>query len=369
MLSLTDRLLDYFPDPAILLDKKRTVLVANAAARDLLDITAVGQDLAMSLRHPRVLTAVDAVLGRDETRTVEFNLPGVTARSFEMHVAGVPRTADAGGVGAVLVLRDQTVARRAEQMRADFVANASHELRSPLAALLGFIETLDGPAGEDSETRGRFLAIMLREAKRMAMLIDDLLTLSRVEINEHVRPKAPVDIAGVLLNVTEALSVQAQARNMPIHVNYGGNLPTVHGEADQLFQVFRNLIENAIKYGRQGETIDVKVERAAKIPGSGQMGVAISVADKGDGIPKDAIPRLTERFYRVDKARSKSVGGTGLGLAIVKHIVNRHRGHLAVESDLGKGSVFTVYLPAEAPKQGLLAGGGETVAIPSSDMS
>ncbi|PIW25954.1 MAG: two-component sensor histidine kinase [Rhodospirillales bacterium CG15_BIG_FIL_POST_REV_8_21_14_020_66_15] len=369
MVPLTDRILDHFPDPTILLDARRAVRFANAAARDLLDITRVGQDLAMSLRHPRVLEAVDQVLGRAETRAVDITLPGVTRRNFEMYVAGFLPAADANGIGAVLVLRDLTTARRAEQMRADFVANASHELRSPLAALLGFIETLEGPAGDDEETRRRFLGIMLREAKRMAGLIDDLLTLSRVEINEHVRPTAPVDIAGVLLNVTEALSHQAKAANMPIRVNYGSNLPAVHGEADQLFQVFRNLIENAIRYGAKGEAVDVRVEPAARIPGTGRAGIAVKVTDHGEGIPEEAIPRLTERFYRVDKARSKSVGGTGLGLAIVKHIVNRHRGLLAVESEPGKGSTFTVYLPAEQPRQGLLPGNGETVAIPSSDVS
>ncbi len=347
MARLPDRLLDFFPDPTVLLDRRRTVVLANNAARDLLEITAAGQDLAMSLRHPRVLGAVDEVIGRDMSRTVEIVLPGVTTRNFEMHVAGVPPTDSSSTIGAVLVLRDQTTARRAEQMRADFVANASHELRSPLAALLGFIETLGGPAGEDPETRERFLGIMLRESRRMAGLIDDLLTLSRVEINEHVRPKAPVDVATVLVNVTEALSVQARGRNMPIHVNYGDDLPVVYGEADQLFQVFRNLVENAIRYGHEGEPIDLKVEPADSIPGIGKPGIAVKVRDRGDGIPEDAIPRLTERFYRVDKARSKSLGGTGLGLAIVKHIVNRHRGHLAVESELGKGSTFTVYLPSE----------------------
>ena len=329
MVPLTDRILDHFPDPTVLLDGRRSVIYANGAARELLDITRVGHDLAMSLRHPRVLDAVDQVLGRDESRTVEVILPGNTTRNFEMFVSGVPPAPDTKGVGAVLVLRDLTTARRAEQMRADFVANASHELRSPLAALLGFI----------------------------------------VEINEHVRPTAPVDIAGVLLNVTEALSVQAKVANVPIRVNYGSNLPTVHGEADQLFQVFRNLIENAIRYGAKGEAIDVRVEAAQRIPGSGRSGIAIKVTDHGEGIPEEAIPRLTERFYRVDKARSKSVGGTGLGLAIVKHIVNRHRGHLVVESTLGEGSTFTVYLPAETSRQGILPGDGGAVAMPSQDVS
>lgn len=373
MVPLTDRILDHFPDPTILLDRRRAVLFANGAARELLDITRVGQDLTMSLRHPRVLDAVDQVLGRTETRTVEVILPGNTTRHFEMFVSGVAEGeitgATTGSIGVVLVLRDLTTARRAEQMRADFVANASHELRSPLAALLGFIETLEGPAGSDEDTRTRFLGIMLREAKRMAGLIDDLLTLSRVEINEHVRPTAPVDIAQVLLNVTEALGHQAKARNAPIHVNYASDLPTVYGEPDQLFQVFRNLLENAIRYGAKGEPIDVRVEAAPRIPGSGRPGIAIKVIDHGEGIPEDAIPRLTERFYRVDKARSKSVGGTGLGLAIVKHIVNRHRGHLAVESELGKGSTFTVYLPAELPRQGLLPVSGDIAALPPSEMS
>lgn len=371
--DLTVQLFDFLPDPIILLDQERTVVVANIAARDQLDIKATGKDLAMCLRHPRVLEAVDAVLGKDVKQTVDVVLPGVTARNFEMHVAGVPERrlisdeADAGirntavgvnvvnDIRAVLILRDQTAVRRAEQTRADFVANASHELRSPLAALLGFIETLDGTAGDEPETRQRFLGIMMREAKRMARLIDDLLVLSRVEINEHVRPTKPVEIAAVLVDVTESLSTQANSRNMAIQVVHTPDLPVIHGEADQLFQVFRNLVENAIRYSREGGAIDISVEPVRNLPGSGQPGLVVKVTDQGEGIPQDAIPRLTERFYRVDTARSNSLGGTGLGLAIVKHILNRHRGHLAVASTLGQGSTFSVYLPSETMRPGTVA--------------
>ncbi len=342
----SETILDCLPDPVILMDGQRLVLFANQAARELLDIQGMGIDLSMALRHPQALSAVDSVIGSDGRQTSEITLPAPVLRIFQLHATGVPKEKISDGVAAVLVLTDLTTAKRAEQMRADFVANASHELRSPLSAMLGFIETLRGAASDDQAARGRFLGIMHREARRMARLIDDLLSLSRVEINEHVRPTTPVNVGDLLLNVAESLNAQAAERDMPVRVNYGDDLPDVGGEPDELVQVFRNLIENAVRYGRENTSIDVRVERVDRIRETGVPGIAIHVTDHGEGIPKDAIPRLTERFYRVDKARSKSIGGTGLGLAIVKHIVNRHRGNLAVNSELGRGSTFSVYLPA-----------------------
>lgn len=342
---LTEVILDCLPDPVILLDRNRVVAYANRAASDLLDIDLAGHDLARSVRHPRVLEAVDSVLGTDGQSASEISFPAPVPRIFQLHVTGMPLGNDPGGIAGVVTFTDMTTARRSEQMRADFVANASHELRSPLSVMLGFIETLKGPASQDDAARRRFLEIMHREAQRMARLIDDLMSLSRVEINEHVRPREPVKISEILLNVAESLSVQAEQRRMPIRVNCGDDLPTMGGDPDQLFQVFRNLVENAIRYGREDSAVEVRVERVERIRETGAEGIAVHVIDRGEGIPKEAIPRLTERFYRVDKARSKSIGGTGLGLAIVKHIVNRHRGHLSVESTLGHGSVFTVCLP------------------------
>jgi two-component system phosphate regulon sensor histidine kinase PhoR len=336
---------DALPDPVILVGKGREVQAANLSARELLDPKMVGADLAMSLRHPEVLSCVDAVLNGQPVKRSQISLPVPVRRSFEVNAIGLPGTTE-GAPRAVLVLHDMTIATHAQQMRADFIANASHELRSPLAALVGFIETLKGPARDDPAARDHFLDIMQREAERMSRLIGDLLSLSRVEVNEHVQPRDPVDLGIVLETVGEVLSGQARARNMEIRVTVPDGLPPVAGDADQLSQVFQNLVDNAVKYGREGSVVEIEVTEVERIPESGVRGVAVAVRDQGEGIPAEHIPRLTERFYRIDKARSRSVGGTGLGLAIVKHIVNRHRGRIKVESEVGRGSVFTVYLRA-----------------------
>jgi len=230
-------------------------------------------------------------------------------------------------------------------MRADFVSNVSHELRSPLSSLLGFIETLRGPARDDAEARARFLEIMEAEAKRMTRLINDLLTLSKVETEEHIRPEGTVDVVDLLTQVANILSVRAKERGMTIAVESKGDYPKVLGDADELTQVFQNLVANAITYGSEGTPIRTVVGSEATVPGTGAAGLSIAVINQGEGIPPEDINRLTERFYRVDKGRSRSMGGTGLGLAIVKHIVNRHRGHLSIESTLGKDTTFTVHLP------------------------
>jgi two-component system, OmpR family, phosphate regulon sensor histidine kinase PhoR len=250
-------------------------------------------------------------------------------------------------------LHDLTAAKRSERLRADFVANASHELRTPLASLIGFIETLRGPARDDSAARQHFLSIMAEQSQRMKRLVDDLLSLSRIEMNEHRPPTERVDLARLLPTVADLLGQRAAARDMQIKLDLPADLPAVLGDSDELAQVFQNLLDNAIKYSRAGTSIDVTAHASGRIlpgarPGERPPAVAVTVRDHGEGIAREHLPRLTERFYRVDAARSRELGGTGLGLAIVKHIVNHHRGALEIDSEPGEGSVFTIHLPCAA---------------------
>ena len=344
MLGVETGILDSFPDPVVVVSKLRLVVAANRAAREILAQNYLGRDLALSLRHPEVLSAVDAVLQSAESEELEFTLHGNVPRIFNLHVTAIPPS-DGVGAEAILLFRDVTGARRSDQMRADFVANVSHELRSPLSALLGFIETLKGAARNDEAARMRFLDIMQAEAERMTHLIDDLLSLSRVEINEHVQPRGRTELVPILRSIAVGVANRAASQDAALQLDAAPDLPAVVGDPDQLRQVFQNLVDNAVKYGRPGTPVAVTIRAVARIPQMGGPGVAVSVTDQGEGIPADEIPRLTERFYRVDKGRSRSVGGTGLGLAIVKHIVSRHRGHLQIDSTQGVGSTFTVTLP------------------------
>jgi len=247
----------------------------------------------------------------------------------------------------VLVLSDRTRDRAVERMRADFVANASHELRTPLASLIGFIETLRGPAQGDLEAQQRFLGIMAEQSERMRRLIDDLLGLSRIEITEHQPPTGRVDLGALARAEAEAMAPILAAREARLEAELGEGMVAAPADAEQLAQVLRNLLENAVRYGRPGGSVRLAVTRAqAGGRWPARPGVVLRVADDGPGIAKHHLPRLTERFYRVDRGRSRSAGGTGLGLAIVKHIVNRHRGQLLIESEEGVGSAFTVWLPA-----------------------
>ena len=337
-------ILNALPDPVLLLDGKRRVLAANQAADDLFESDPRDKDLSTSLRHPEALAAVAKALQTGGSEKVEITLQQLVTRIFEIHAVAIAPGA-AGPARAMVAFHDVTSARNAQQMRADFVANVSHELRSPLSSLVGFIETLSEAAQDDVEARERFLGIMGGEARRMARLIDDLLSLSRVEANEHIRPKEKVDLALMIGTIADALSVKAKAREMVIVREGLDGLSPVAGDSDELTEVFTNLLDNAVKYGSQGSTVTIKAERVERIPDIGGAGVALRVTDIGDGIASEYIPRLTERFYRIDKGRSRSMGGTGLGLAIVKHIVNRHRGRFIIESTIGKGSTFSVYLP------------------------
>jgi two-component system phosphate regulon sensor histidine kinase PhoR len=337
------------PEPLLLIGEGRRIVRANAAATALLGGRLIDRDLAGALRHPAVLAAADAVLRGERGRAVEFEMTSPVARHLSARLAPLaPHTAE--GAAVVLVLHDLTDVKRSERLRADFVANASHELRTPLATLVGFIETLRGPAREDAAARDRFLAIMAEQAGRMTRLVDDLLSLSRIEMNEHRPPTEPVDLAALLGAVAETLEQRAAARHMRIALDLPADLPPVMGDADELTQVFQNLIDNAIKYAEPGTAVEVTARAAPRIlpgarPGE-RSAVAVAVRDHGPGMAREHLPRLTERFYRVDAARSRELGGTGLGLAIVKHIVSHHRGALEIGSTPGEGSTFTVHLPA-----------------------
>ncbi|MFI4988357.1 MAG: ATP-binding protein [Alphaproteobacteria bacterium] len=350
-LASLEAVLDGLPDPLIMLDDRLRVVRTNAAAEELLADEPLGRELSAVFRVPALLDAAQSALRRDTGSTASFELASPLRRAF---VARVERLAGSASdeVSLIMVLHDLTAEKRTEQMRADFVANASHELRTPLATLLGFIETLQGPASKDAGTRARFLAIMQQQASRMSRLVDDLLSLSDIELREHTAPTDEIDVVKVLRGVIDALQPLAKARDMPIVLELAGEeAASVLGHGDELAQVFQNLIDNALKYGRRGSAVRVAVRSVERAPlplgrAAAAGLVAVAVADEGEGIAKEQIPRLTERFYRVDAARSRELGGTGLGLAIVKHIVSHHRGALQIESEIGKGSLFTVYLHA-----------------------
>ena len=338
-----ESVLSALPEPLLLIDSERRIVSANPSALDLLGPRLAGRDLGAALRVPAVLEATDAVLKGDGAQTVEVDLPGPAERHLSAQV-GPLRPPTSEGAAAVLTLTDITASKRSEHMRQDFVANASHELRTPLATLLGFIETMRGPARDDEAARDRFLSIMAEQASRMARLVDDLLSLSRIELNEHLAPRERVDLRRVLMAVADSLEQRAEKRQMRIDVSLPEALPDVVGDPDELAQVFQNLIDNAIKYGRSGTAVEVSAGTSPKRLAGGAAAM-VAIRDHGEGILTEHIPRLTERFYRVDPARSREFGGTGLGLAIVKHIVNHHRGLLEIESELGEGSVFAVHLP------------------------
>jgi two-component system phosphate regulon sensor histidine kinase PhoR len=341
-------LFDELPDAVILVDDEGRLVGTNKAARThFTGEHAERRYLSASLRRPIILEAVQRVRQTGATQEVDFTDLVPVERYYRALVSRVPRLEDTGAA-ILVVIRDLTEVKRIEQMRADFIANASHELRTPLSSLAGFIETLRGHARDDAEAREKFLMIMDEQARRMRRLIDDLLSLSRIELNEHVPPSGAVDLEAAAREVANALQPLAHEARAEITVHAPESLPRAQGARDEIVQVLQNLIDNAIKYGRPGTGIDVILGAGAPPNGGGIAGpcVYVSVRDHGEGIAREHIPRLTERFYRVDVKQSRERGGTGLGLAIVKHIVSRHRGKLIVKSELGEGSTFTVVLPA-----------------------
>ena len=337
--------LDALPDAIVELDAERRIVRANRAARALFGAVP-GAPLLSAIRDPDILAGVDDALAGRETANVAFVLSAPVERHFDAIVLRLDIGAGLRSRAAVL-FRDVTALRRADRMRADFVANVSHELRTPLTAVAGFVETLLGPARDDEAARLRFLAIMDAEARRMTRLVADLLSLSRIEATEHTAPTDLVALEPLIGRAADSLGAAARAKGTRITVALEPGLPPAIGDADQLQQVLQNLVDNAIKYGRSPGEVRIQARRAdrAGLPGPT---IDIAVADDGEGIARAHLVRLTERFYRVDAGRSRRLGGTGLGLAIVKHIVNRHRGQLTIESEPGKGSVFTVSLPAAA---------------------
>lgn len=319
-------------DPALIVGIDGRVAAANAPARRLGGERVVGQELIVALRHPGVIEAVRAA--QERRIAVEREVSGVGREDGLYRLRVTP-----GLDGLFLLFVDVSQQRLAERMRADFVANASHELRTPLATILGFVETLQGPAADDAPARARFLDIMAREARRMSRLIDDLLSLSKIELDKYVRPVTPLDVAPLIADVARTLAARLEADSRAIELDVAADLPAVVGDRDQILQVLHNLVSNALKYGRTGTPIRLSAAR------DGGM-VRIAVADRGEGIAPEHLPRLTERFYRVDDGRSRSMGGTGLGLAIVKHIVERHRGQLTITSRLGEGTTVSFTLPS-----------------------
>jgi two-component system phosphate regulon sensor histidine kinase PhoR len=343
--GLSHALLENIPDPVILVDRRAIVIEANEAARALLPALKVKHPLSFALRSPDVLGGIDDVLGTGEPLKVEYSERVPTERTFEVQIGPLktePPTPERSDV--ILFFRDLTSARRLENMRVDFVANASHELRTPLASLLGFIETLQGPARNDPAARERFLEIMRGQAQRMTRLIDDLLSLSRIEMRAHVPPEGLIDLVAIATHMVDTLSPLARERNVEIRLKVPGHPLWVLGDRDELLRVTENLIENAVKYGESGGKVDVELARIIRESAS-RAQAELTVRDYGPGIAPEHLPRLTERFYRVDVAESRGKGGTGLGLAIVKHIVNRHRGQLSIESRPGEGATFRVALP------------------------
>jgi two-component system phosphate regulon sensor histidine kinase PhoR len=335
-------LAEALPDPVILLDQAGQVLFCNAAARGLFTSLRESSHISSVIRTPEFLDAVSAAPERGRAVTVTYAERVPVGRRMAATVAPLNR-----GVGResniLVLLRDLTEIERINQMRADFIANASHELRTPLASLRGFIETLQGTAREDPGARERFLPIMAEQASRMTRLIDALLSLSRVEMNAHVPPSGLVDLNDVLHHAKDTLEPLAQETGLKLEVAPFARPAMVRGDRDELLQVLQNLVQNALKYGDRGGYVRIE---AKHIPSLGRQAgrFTIAVIDDGPGIAPEHLPRLTERFYRVDVASSREKGGTGLGLAIVKHILNRHRGELAVASKPGKGSTFTVML-------------------------
>jgi two-component system phosphate regulon sensor histidine kinase PhoR len=367
-----DEMVESLPDPVLVVSAQnaddpadRRLVFANAAARELLRIQIEGGPLVAAIRHPRVLEAVDEALFGGLSGEASWEAGGAQDRFWRVLTRPLAKGADGTRV-ALVVLRDETDSRRNERMRADFLANASHELRTPLASLTGFIETLRGHARDDAVARERFLGVMAAQAARMARLIDDLMSLSRIELNEHIAPEGRLDVVLAVLDVTDALAPLAGERGVRLASRLADRgVANIIGDRDQILQVAQNLIDNAVKYSPPDGAVEVEVSAgwtadmalapirtgAARLSllspdlVGGERFVVLRVTDHGPGIAREHLPRLSERFYRVEGQKSGERLGTGLGLAIVKHIINRHRGGLAIESVEGQGTTFTAYLP------------------------
>ena len=385
--TLLERLFEALADPVLVVSggeaddiAGRRIVLANAAARDLLRIQREGGLLVPVLRDPAVLEAVDEALFGGLTRTTDYAGMGAQTRHWRAVTQPLAQAQAPSGPLALVVLRDETDVRRMELMRVDFLANASHELKTPLASLSGFIETLKGHARDDPKARDKFLDIMAAQADRMSRLVADLLSLSRIELNEHIPPAGRVDLARAAADVVDAVSVLSAERQVVVRLEDREISAPVHGDRDEILQVVQNLVDNAIKYSPTGGEVEIVIrpdialdeasapwsggnrgDGATRLPlvtpdrETGQRYAAVTVRDHGPGMAREHLPRLTERFYRVEGQKSGERQGTGLGLAIVKHIVNRHRGGLTVESAPGHGAAFTAYFPVATRRDAVTA--------------
>ena len=332
-------------DPCLVLDRRGVVLHANRAARLQFPAVTSGNPLTFSMRNPELVQAIDIVNRSGASRSVELHETVPSETWEKVLVSPLLRPGvdwfDDEDRQLIITFQSLTELKRVDALRSDFIANASHELRTPLASLLGFIDTLLGPASRDAVAREKFLGIMRGQAERMSKLIDDMLSLSRIEMHQHVRPSGTIDLAGLLREVREGLMMQAKAANVEIRLSlFEGNTKAT-GDRGQLYEVFENLLENAVKYGADGEYVELSLAPSSR-PGFEHQ---ITVIDHGPGVEPEHVPRLTERFYRIDADASRKKKGTGLGLAIVKHIVHRHRGQLSIKSKPGEGMRVDVFLP------------------------
>lgn len=339
-------LIDRLPEPLIAVNPSSHVAFLNRAAQELIGSDATGRPLSSAVRQPRILDAVSAALGGEETQIIEFTEPVPVERHYSVTVSRVENLASDAQQPALAVLilfHDITSIKRSEQMRADFVANASHELKTPLASLQGFLETLRGPARDDPEAQQRFLSIMEEQAHRMGNLVDDLLSLSKIELKEHMPPSESVILLDVINDVADSLAPLAEEAGATLDITAEEDLPHIKGDREELRYLVQNLVGNAINYGGTGKKIDIALTLRTDPSGGDQL--CLAVRDYGAGIDPQHLPRLTERFYRINVADSRARGGTGLGLAIVKHVANRHKGTLQIDSKPGEGSTFRVCLP------------------------
>ncbi|MEM7216131.1 MAG: ATP-binding protein [Pseudomonadota bacterium] len=336
-------LIDSLQFPVYLLDRKAILQYSNRSAARAFGSAKNGDRVTILFRQPELKKAIEEALSKGVSLITDYNEPVPDDRWFQVEISPVPEVFSGNGENGrlfLLAFHDQTEAKRIDQMRSDFIANASHELRTPLASLLGYIETIKGPAKDDPKARERFTDVMLDQAGRMSRLVNDLLSLSRIEMKSHVKPSDTVSISEVLSAVAASLNAMAQQMDVEIELNIEEDLQII-GDRDELIQVFENLLENACKYGQEGKRVSVSLERSEEF---GDPYALITVKDYGIGIAAEHQHRITERFYRVDVARSREKQGTGLGLAIVKHILNRHGSRLSVKSNPGEGAAFIVRL-------------------------
>lgn len=336
--------LQAIPDPVILLDNDRKIVFFNNAAFKIFNVQ-IDFDIVNTVRDPVLLRSVDEVLAKIISVETILTLSNPVKITYKVRVIPVSLATNSANVRILLLFSDISSEMVVEKIRQDFINNVSHELRSPLASLIGFIETIQGPAKDDAESQKKFLSIMMSEAQRMSRMVDGLLSLSRIEVVERIRPEEPADLTNLITMTMELFAKRARDRSMNIKLDMVDNLPLIEGDPDELLQVFNNLVDNAIKYGREKTNIHIKMRVIDRIPDTGDTGISIVVENEGDGINPEEVPRLTERFYRTNKGRSRALGGTGLGLAIVKHIITRHRGRLIINSNLNDKTTFTVFLP------------------------